>query len=314
MRPAPRVSVVIPTYNVESFLAITIESVLQQTVSDLEIVLFDDGSSDATVRIAEEYAARDPRITLGRGNHGGAAAARNGGFMKTHPNSEFVLFCDSDDVLESDAIETLIAALEAHPENPAAHGLCRTIDSAGVQFPHDDHAESMRIRVAVVGDRFERLADSAPTSFAALLVKNYITTPGTSLIRRSALEAVGPFEQALAVCEDWDMNLRLARLGDFVFVDKILLNWRRHDNAISNVSKRWRSAYLKARRRTIFEARNTSVQRQAACFVLCNEVARLQHESVRNLRAGQFRDAVRNLGKSLLLRSAFVPLPRPLRF
>src|SRR5258706_14918460 len=79
MTQAPRVSIVIPTYNSATYLAPTIESVGAQTFADWQLVLFDDGSSDGTVELAEAVAKGDPRIRVVRGEHGGIAATRNGG-------------------------------------------------------------------------------------------------------------------------------------------------------------------------------------------------------------------------------------------
>src|SRR5712691_4622776 len=90
MTQAPRVSIVIPTSNSATYLAPTIESVCTQTVADWELVLFDDGSSDGTVELAEALAKGDPRIRIVRRDHGGIAAARNGWYRQTHPESEFL--------------------------------------------------------------------------------------------------------------------------------------------------------------------------------------------------------------------------------
>lgn len=297
----PRVSVVIPTYNVAAFLAITLDSVMGQTLRDIEVILWDDGSRDKTLEIAEAYAAQDPRVRVARGDHGGVSVARNGGFSLIDPHAEFVTFFDSDDVWEKDALETLVTALEANPGAPAAHALCRAIDPNGVQYPHDDHAERMRQRSAVVGDAVVPIPPSAPTSFGALLVKNYVTTPGTSLIRRSALERVGLYDTSLPVCEDWDLNLRLARLGDFVFLDRILLNWRRHPGATSNVSKNWRDSYVRARHRSIYALENTAAQKRAAIIALRDEVRGLQAEAVELVRSGAIGAAFKKVARSLVL-------------
>ena len=311
MDALPRVSIVIPTYNVAPYLATTIESVLGQTFSETEVVLFDDGSKDDTVRIAEEYAARDPRVKVLRGNHGGAAAARNSGLAASDPRSEFVTFFDSDDVWEKHALETLVRALEAIPDAPGAHGLCRCIDSHGFPYPDDILADDMRRRVAAVGDRLVLMPTTAPTSFGALLVKNYITAPGVSLVRRSALKKVGPYERSVVPCEDWDMNLRLARLGDFVFVDQVLLNWRRHDGAVSLVSKRWRYAYDETRRRSIRARENTAAQKQSARVALLSEVLGLQREALKMLRGGAFGMATKRFLRSALLGAIWLGIPMP---
>src|SRR5260221_1554025 len=105
MPEAPRISIVIPTYNAAAHLAATTESVRAQTFAGWELVLFDDGSSDTTVSLAEELARNDERIRVVRGGHYGVATARNRGFQETSPGSEFVAFLDHDDVWEPTVLE-----------------------------------------------------------------------------------------------------------------------------------------------------------------------------------------------------------------
>src|SRR5262249_22244821 len=180
MPQVPRVSVVIPTYNSVAYLAATIESVLAQTFTDWQLVLFDDGSSDGTVELAEALARQDPRIRVVPGDHQGLALARNAGFRETHPDAEYVIFLDSDDTWEPRALELLVECLGRHPESPAAHGLARSIDAHGNRIEGDDLTGVMRFRREMRGNGYVDLPVSAPTSFEAELVLNYVTTPGTS--------------------------------------------------------------------------------------------------------------------------------------
>jgi len=309
--PSPRLSIVIPTYNSAKYLGLTIDSILAQTISDFELVLSDDCSTDDTVRIGEMYAARDPRVKVVRNPHGGTAATRNAGLAATNPGSEFITFFDHDDLWESNAAETLVAALDRNPSAPAAHFLCHCIDSAGERIPGDDHADNMRKRRTIADGRIEFLPPSAPTGFEALLLQNYPTTPGTSMIRRSAFERVGPYEPGVEPCDDWDMNLRIARLGGFVFIDKILLSWRRHSMASSNLSKRWLKSYMAARRRTIFAPENTPQQRRAARWILGDEIRSLMKGSLQEISRGAFKSGAKKVTRLLLLGSVYLGVRLP---
>lgn len=102
------VSVIIPIYNVEKYLPDCVDSVLEQSYQDLQIILVDDGSTDAGGAICDEYALRDARITVVHKENGGLSDARNSGLPVAV--GEFVLYLDSDDFLEPNAIETLIMA------------------------------------------------------------------------------------------------------------------------------------------------------------------------------------------------------------
>jgi len=106
----PRISVVVPIYNVEEYLAECLESIAGQTERDLEVVMVDDGSPDGSAAIAGQFASRDPRFRLIAQPNAGLGAARNTGTAAA--TGEFLSFVDSDDVLPRDAYERLLGALD----------------------------------------------------------------------------------------------------------------------------------------------------------------------------------------------------------
>jgi CDP-glycerol glycerophosphotransferase len=106
----PRVSVVVPVYNVEAYLDDCLRSISAQTVRDFEVVMVDDGSTDGSVEIAERHAERDSRLRLVRQANGGLGNARNTGVQAAE--GEFLSFVDSDDRLPPDALELLLGALD----------------------------------------------------------------------------------------------------------------------------------------------------------------------------------------------------------
>src|SRR5918999_4707877 len=110
MPAVPRISVVVPIYNVEGFLRECLESVAAQTVGDLEVVMVDDGSTDGSAAIAREFAERDSRFRLLSQPNAGLSAARNTGIEAAE--GEFLAFLDGDDVLPPNAYELLLGALE----------------------------------------------------------------------------------------------------------------------------------------------------------------------------------------------------------
>ncbi|GAB3195413.1 hypothetical protein GCM10027062_02280 [Nocardioides hungaricus] len=103
------VSVVVPVHNVEGYLAEAVDSVLAQTHAELDVVLVDDGSTDGSGAIADEYAARDPRVRVVHTENRGLGAARNEGAR--HVRGELLAFADSDDVVPPDAYATLAREL-----------------------------------------------------------------------------------------------------------------------------------------------------------------------------------------------------------
>ncbi|MDR1322019.1 MAG: glycosyltransferase [Gracilibacteraceae bacterium] len=93
----PQVSVIMPVYNAETYLARAVDSVLAQTLRDLELILVDDGSTDTSSALCDDYAARDDRVRVIRQKNGGAPAARNAGIAAA--SSEYIGFMDSDDYI-----------------------------------------------------------------------------------------------------------------------------------------------------------------------------------------------------------------------
>jgi glycosyltransferase involved in cell wall biosynthesis len=127
----PEISLVVPAYDAEVFLAETLDSVIAQSFPDWELVVVDDGSTDGTADTVRRYVARDSRIQLIEQVNSGVAAARNTGLFAANPETWAIMFLDADDVLERDALTTLSDALRAHPEAVGAHGQARFVDANG---------------------------------------------------------------------------------------------------------------------------------------------------------------------------------------
>ena len=121
-----RVSVVVPIYNVERYLGACLDSIEHQTFRDLEVVMVDDGSTDAGPALAERYVARDDRFRLVRQPNGGLGKARNTG--TDHAAGEFLAFVDSDDVLAPNAYELLVGALDRTGSDFATGNIHRIVE------------------------------------------------------------------------------------------------------------------------------------------------------------------------------------------
>ena len=101
----PKVSIVIPVYNMEKYLARCMESIFAQTLKDIEVILVDDGGTDASVGMCDEYAKADERVQVIHKPNGGLSDARNVGAK--HATSDYVIFVDSDDYVEVNMCERL---------------------------------------------------------------------------------------------------------------------------------------------------------------------------------------------------------------
>ena len=104
------ISIIVPIYNAEKYLPACLDSLLNQTECDLQIVLVDDGSTDGSWSIAQKYAAKDNRIELIQQKHAGQSATRNNGLK--HAKGEYIAFVDADDTIASDWCEKHLAAIE----------------------------------------------------------------------------------------------------------------------------------------------------------------------------------------------------------
>ncbi|HYG88104.1 MAG TPA: glycosyltransferase family A protein [Azospirillum sp.] len=196
----PTVSVVTAARDVRGFIGPTAASVLGQTLRAVEFILVDDASSDGTADAAS--AGGDPRVRVLRtGSPSGVGRARNLGLSQCR--APYVVFLDGDDLLEPDALERMVAALESAPDRVACFG--------------------HHIRIAEDGSPFEaappalkRLPDR--DTLWHLLAKNFIVNGGAICIRTGAAHAVGGYRTDLALGEDWEFWCRLAARGDFAVV------------------------------------------------------------------------------------------------
>jgi len=110
MKQTALVSIIVPTYNSESYLHRCVDSLSHQTYNNIEICLIDDGSTDKSAAICDEYSISDNRIKVVHKSNGGEASARNAGLMQA--TGEYIMFCDSDDEYVADTVETLVKSID----------------------------------------------------------------------------------------------------------------------------------------------------------------------------------------------------------
>jgi len=244
-------SVVIPAYNSEHFLAETVHSVLNQTVDDWELVIVNDGSTDRTSEIAEQLASCDKRIQVFHQSNTGLSGARNAGYNAANTLTRYICFLDSDDVLEPDALETLSAVLEEQPDKVGAHGLALAIDKQNNKILPGELEARFRNRKAVVEGKLVNWPIDKPTTFACEVFSNYIPTPGALLIRGTAMEKAKLFDEHLNGCADWDQWIRVCRIGDIAFVNRVLLQYRLHGDNMSGNTKLMADDELRMRQKLL---------------------------------------------------------------
>jgi glycosyltransferase involved in cell wall biosynthesis len=206
----PKISVLIPCYNLGAFLNEAVDSVLAQTYQDFEIVIVDDGSTDAqTNALLADY--QRPRTRVVRTNHAGVSAARNLAIQMT--TGPYLCALDADDRLEPTYFEKAVSVLDAEPATTFVSCWLRTFG--------DEHWEWKPDRCDL------------PT----VLWEDTILT--ASLVRRQAVEAVGGYDTQMPIqgLEDWDLWLTLAGRGyRGVILREVLFNYRRRPQSLSTIS------------------------------------------------------------------------------
>jgi glycosyltransferase involved in cell wall biosynthesis len=209
----PSVSVIIPYYKQERFLALTVKSVRQQTYPHFEIVVVDDGSPVPASSILQESDV----LVLRTENHG-CAAARNFGFKQS--SGDYLLFLDSDDMLTPGALEAHVKALGENPAAALSFGAQQIIDEDG----------------NVV--RPAHICRPRKDYFLQLLEGNPIGCPGAAMIRREAFVEAGLFDESLQIVEDYPLYLRLALRHPFVWQRFCVVDYRCHQSSLSQNKER----------------------------------------------------------------------------
>jgi glycosyltransferase involved in cell wall biosynthesis len=213
------VSVVIPAYNAERWIAATLASALAQTYRNLEIVVVDDGSTDKTSAIAEAFAARDPRVRVIHQTNRGLAAARNTGIAASR--GSLIAPLDADDLWHPEKTAKQVAVMrEAGPRVGVVYSWYSIIDES-------DRVIARALRPHHQGD-----------IYAALVVSNFISSASIPLIRRSCLLELGGYDASLRTrgaqgCEDWKLYLAIAERYEFLLVPEYLVGYRRHPGSMS---------------------------------------------------------------------------------
>ncbi len=222
------VSVVVPAYKGERFIADAVRSVRSQTLCEWELIVVDDGSPDDSAKVARQAAQDDARIRVVHKDNGGVATARNHGFTESDRRAPYILFLDQDDRLLPGALHALVKALNDSANVVASHGRMTGLDADGHIYPT---AESLYL-----SDRWGpsllrpvRWPKHRSTTLGVLMLMNVMRTPGLTLMRKDTLRRIGLFDQSLAPADDLDMALRLAMAGPIAYVDRVVLCYRMHD-------------------------------------------------------------------------------------
>ncbi|MEK7950062.1 glycosyltransferase family 2 protein [Luteolibacter soli] len=213
------VSIVVPAYNAETWLPLTLESACNQTLREVEILVVDDESSDRTAEIARGFAARDPRVRLISRKNGGVGAARNSAIAEAR--GKYIAPLDADDLWHPEKLADQVACMEAGGEQM---GMCycwsEKIDARGQQittgFPFEIQGSVLR----------------------PMVLRNFVGCGSVPLFRSTALHQIGNYlerseQGGVQGCEDWDLSLRVAEHYQVGLVRRCLVGYRQIADCMS---------------------------------------------------------------------------------
>lgn len=184
----PLVTVIIPCYNTETFVAETIESCLNSSYTPLEILVVDDGSTDNSVQIIKDIASKNSTVSYIYQENKGLSGARNTGIANA--KGDFIMFLDADDLIYAKKIELQVSFLQDNPQyDLVACGFART----------DERGEIL----------YNIFANQRAIQLSEILISSQFPVH-TALVRRSAIVNIGYFDTKLRAAEDWDYWCRMA--------------------------------------------------------------------------------------------------------
>lgn len=226
------ISAVIPAYNASRYIAMAIDSVLDQTHKVDEIIVVDDGSTDNTPDIVAGYEARGVRYV--RQHNQGSACARNAGVALA--SGKYIAFLDADDFWLPNKINLQLEIFRQSPDLALV---------SGDQIFWDQDRAFEKVR-----EFSKRKWDG--DSKKRIIFENIVGNPSMVMAKRSALQQAGLFDPEIKFGDDWDMWIRVSEIGEIGFVREPIAVYRWHKNSISqNHQKECLASYRRICRRGI---------------------------------------------------------------
>lgn len=209
----PTISVIIPAYNAAAYIGEAIQSVLDQTFSDFELIVVDDGSTDDTAAVVKGFT--DSRIHYHHQANAGVANARNVGIGKVE--GVFVAFLDADDLFLPANLEKKLYFLKGNPAISLVH-------SSEIKFDSTT-GKIMNIVQGTEGNVLEKLL---------CMGEHVIHSPSSVVVRKELLNRIGGFDPKLSTSADWDMWVRMAVKTWFGYIQEPLVKYRIHPSQMHN--------------------------------------------------------------------------------
>jgi glycosyltransferase involved in cell wall biosynthesis len=219
----PLVSVIIPAFNAQDYVAETLDSILSQSYRNFEVIVVDDGSTDQTARIVKGYGSRVRYYY--QSNSGGCAVPRNTGIKQS--SGDYLCFMDADDLMVSDRISRQVDFMERLPHLGLVFCDYRNFTEKDI-YPIS-HFQTCPHLWLLLKNRKEMVLEKP----CACLAEENFGIAGSSLIRKSLLAFEADFEPTFKACEDFHLYYRLARHSDVGIINEVGMMRRLHGNNMS---------------------------------------------------------------------------------
>jgi glycosyltransferase involved in cell wall biosynthesis len=222
LRSVTKISVIIPAYNRADYLAEAIQSVLDQTFPDFELIIVDDGSTDNTKEVVEGFV--DTRVRYLFQENGGVSSARNSGIKAA--NGEYIAFLDSDDIWLPENLALKVNLLDSRPDIGLVCSDAYFFDNiTGTVLGRRWHDQTLHDWI--------NLNKIVVQPLKELLCKGCFIMPQATMVRSQVFTTVGYFDESLPTSEDWDLFVRIFQRFPLEIIDTPLLKIRRHSTSLS---------------------------------------------------------------------------------
>lgn len=215
MEKKPIVSVVMAAFNAAPYLDEAIDSILQQTFTDFELIIINDGSTDDSLALINKWESKDKRIKVFNQDNKGRALSRNRGLELA--TTQYIAMMDADDIATPNRLQLCFEYLQNHGDVVAVSGQFETVCMYGVQLNiSSEPLEHVDIEQSLLQD----------------LGASFIQ--GASMLRKDVAEKVGGYDSSYELGEDTDLFLRMAMVGKLKNLPEILLHYRKHPESITS--------------------------------------------------------------------------------
>ena len=277
----PKVSVIIPVYGHARYILDSLGSVFVQSYTDFEVIVINDGSPDASESILEHYISSG-RIKYACQENKGVAAARNHGLALA--SGDFIAFLDDDDIWPNNKLEVQVDHIEncdAILVGGSSHGF---ID---IENAYDGSSDPNKFKILNTIDFF---------------LGNHFTSPGQVIIRKSALDAIGGYDEAIWGVDDLDLWMRLSRIGEIRKYEYLALYYRVHDaNASLDLEKIASNTELVIRKNLLLSAKQDIVklEREAYRFLFRCAGKKLLWKGAKFIKMGRIEEGWQMIQQSI---------------